>query len=250
MSTSSLFHEKVIVVTGAAGGIGREVCRILRNAGADVAMADLLGTEFDTTTNGNPDSHQSGYEVDITSQESCDNLVRAIQIDFGHIDGLVNAAGVIHQAEAALTTDADLSTVLDINAIGTFRMCRAVYPSLVLTGGAIVNIASTNGLVAVPQGCAYGMSKAAVIQLTRSLALEWASHHIRVNAVAPTIVPTSMNATMRDDASYLETKLKTIPLARMVRAEEVAAAVKFLLSPLAGMITGHTMPIDGGLLIQ
>jgi len=135
---------------------------------------------------------------------------------------------------------------VEINLNGTFRMCQAVHPVLSVHGGNVVNMASTGGLVAIAGSAMYGVTKAGIIQLTKILALEWAGARIRVNAVAPTIVPSPMTADVLENETYMAAKLASIPLGRVVRPEEVAAAVRWLASPDAAMVTGHTVCVDGG----
>ncbi len=149
------------------------------------------------------------------------------------------------------TSEAEWRDVLDVNLGGTIRMCRAALWLLrAAPAPAVVNLGSTAGAVAVAGSAAYGVSKAAIMHLTRILAFEWAPEGIRVNAVAPAIVPTAMTEDVRQSAEYMRTKLAAIPLGRMATPDEVAQAVAYLCAPAAAMTTGQTLFVDGGLTIQ
>lgn len=226
---------KVAVVTGAARGIGACVAATLAGRGATVAGADLADTPF---------------RVDVRDAGSCAALVSDVVDRYGRLDLLVNNAGVVRRGPAATMSEEDFATVLDVNLTGTFRMCQAAYPALRAARGAVVNLGSTNGHIAVRDSAGYCVSKAGVLHLTRVLALEWAADRIRVNAVGPTIVPTDMTADVRDDPRYMAEKMATIPLRRMAEPADVANAVAYLLSDAAAMVTGQTVFVDGGVTIQ
>ncbi|MBK1787066.1 SDR family oxidoreductase [Prauserella sp. ASG 168] len=241
------------VVTGAAQGIGVAIAQRLAAAGATVAMADLA--EPGTWTGARDGvaavgTEPSTHRVDVRSAESCRELVREVQDRHGGFDVLVNNAGVNSRGAAEELSEQDWQDPIDVNLSGTFRMCQAAFPALTESASpSIVNLTSTAGQVAVP-GCAgYAVSKAGILHLTRVLALEWAGNDIRVNAVGPTIVPTEMNADVRASEEYLTDKLASIPLGRMVEPAEVADSVAFLASPAAAMITGHTLFVDGGVVL-
>lgn len=240
---------QVALVTGAAGGIGLAISRTLAGLGATVAMADLRPAEDwpDGGVLSGPDARVSRHRVDVRDPADCRRCVAEVVDRHGGCDLLVNNAGVLAWATAEDTTEAQWRTVLDVNAGGTFWMCRAALdPLRASPRAAVVNLASTAGLVAVSGSAAYAVSKAAIAHLTRVLAFEWAGDRIRVNAVAPTIVPTQMNVAARANPDYLAAKLASIPLGRMVSTEEVAGAVAYLCSPAAASITGHTLVLDGG----
>ncbi|HEY9474824.1 MAG TPA: SDR family oxidoreductase [Mycobacteriales bacterium] len=244
----------VALVTGAARGIGLAISHTLAELGAEVAMADLRPSEEwrdARATVPASDGPVSAHQVDVRDAQSCRRVVAEVLDRHGRCDLLVNNAGVLAWSAAEHTTEDEWRQVLDVNAGGTFWMSQAALPALRRSPhAAVVNLSSTAGLVAVSGSAAYGISKAAVAHLTRVLALEWAGYGIRVNAVAPTIVPTDMNTAARADPAYLDAKLATIPLGRMVGADEVAGAVAYLCSPAAASITGHILTIDGGATIH
>ncbi|EWC59625.1 3-oxoacyl-[acyl-carrier protein] reductase [Actinokineospora spheciospongiae] len=231
-------NRPVALVTGGAGGIGRALCADLAEHGHTVVSADLVADPV-------PGAAHS-VELDLRSGESCWAAVAEVLDRFGRLDLLVNNAGINARGRVEDVPEEVWLPVVDVNLNGTLRMCQAAYAALVESRGAIVNLASTGGLVAIAGSAVYGVTKAAVIHLTKVLALEWAGAGVRVNAVAPTIVPSPMTADVVDDAEYMAAKLASIPLGRVVDAAEVAAAARWLASPAAGMVTGHTLPVDGG----
>ncbi len=242
------FDGRVALVTGAARGIGAVIAATLAERGATVAQADVL--PLDRWESGLDGGAHSRHLVDVRSEESCRALVAEVLDTHGQLDHLVNNAGIVRRGSAAETSPEEFTTVLDVNLTGTFRMAQAAYPALRSTAGSVVNIGSTNGHIAVLNTVAYCVSKAGVMHLARVLALEWAPDGIRVNAVGPTIVPTDMTADVRSDPAYMADKMASIPLGRMAESQDVADTVTYLLSPAAGMVTGQTVFVDGGVTIS
>ncbi|MFC6090097.1 SDR family NAD(P)-dependent oxidoreductase [Saccharothrix lopnurensis] len=228
----------VALVTGATGGIGAHLCAELAAHGYTVVAADLDGER--------PPGARHSVMLDLRSGESCRAAVEETVEGFGSLDLLVNNAGVNARGRTEDMPEEVWGGVVDVNLNGTFRMSQAAYRAMARRGGSIVNLASTGGLVAIGGSAIYGVTKAAIIHLTKVLAVEWAAVDIRVNAVAPTIVPSPMTADVLDDAEYMAAKLATIPLGRAVSPREVAAAVRWLASTDAAMVTGHTIAVDGG----
>ncbi len=244
----------VAVVTGAARGIGAAIARRLAMLEASLVVADraVIDPAGHASELQSLGAAQVGvHRVDVRDTSSCDALMAAVADEFGGLDILINNAGVTARHDFADTSESEWREVLDVNLGGTIRMCRAALPLLrTARAPAVVNIGSTAGAVAVTGSAAYGVSKAAIMHLTKILALEWAPDRIRVNAVAPTIVPTGMTEDVRHSPEYMAAKLATIPLGRMATPDEVAQAVAYLCSPAAAMTTGQTLFVDGGVTVQ
>jgi NAD(P)-dependent dehydrogenase (short-subunit alcohol dehydrogenase family) len=247
MGSQGDFSGKVAIVTGAARGIGATIAQQLTARGAIVASADVLPVA--EWTNDLKAPHTRHF-LDVRSKQSCTDLVAEVVATHGHLDHLVNNAGIVRRAKASEMSEKDFTDVIDINLTGTFFMSQAVYPELKKVKGTIVNIGSTSGHSAVLNTVSYSASKAAVMFMAKSLAFEWASDGIRVNAVGPTIVPSNMTAPLLTDDEFMKDKMSTIPLGRMADQLDVAQSVLFLLGPDSGMVTGQTIFVDGGVTIH
>jgi len=232
---------RVAFVTGASSGIGAAVARRFVAAGARVLAFDRtpLPAGILTADNG------LFCEGDVTRQETVDAaLVRALE-HFGCVDAVVNCAGVTADAVSWKLTDEQWARVLDVNLTGSFHVVRAAIPILRKGGGgAIVLISSVNGLRGKFGQANYAASKAGVIALAKSAALETAAFGIRVNAVAPGYVKTPMTAAIPE--SFQHEALKETPLGRLAEPEDVADPILFLCSPLARHVTGVVLRVDGG----
>jgi NAD(P)-dependent dehydrogenase (short-subunit alcohol dehydrogenase family) len=240
-----------VLVTGGSRGMGRGVASYLGSHGASVVLTSRSLEDAEKTAaalreQGVKDAQ--GRELDVTSLDSITRLVEQLWDDQAEVQALVNNAGINIPQPALDVTEEAWNTVLDVNLKGTFFMSQAVAQRWISAGrqGAIVNIASQAGIVGIDLRAAYGSGKAGVINLTRELALEWAAHGIRVNSVAPTFVSTSMTRPMLAEKEFRQKVLSMIPLGRLAAIEEVAAAVMFLVSQGAPIVTGHTLVVDGG----
>lgn len=231
------FHDKICLVTGAASGIGRAVADKLTTAGARVVGVDLFPGE-------------GQLSLDISDAEAVAVTVADIEARFGRIDILVNSAGLGVGGGGALEIELDhWRRTMSVNVDGTLLTSRAVLPGMVARNtGAIVNLGSTFGLMARPQSLAYAVSKAAVIHLTKCMALDVARSGVRVNCVCPGLIDTPLVAKLDTPqvAALKTANLKAHAMDRLGRAEEVADAILYLASDAASFITGAALPVDGG----
>lgn len=227
------------LVTGAGGGVGREIVDRLLDDGARVMGADLVRDD--------PSIGRVSIELDVTDDDSCAAAVAVAVAELGGLDLLVNAAGIMVRANALATDTATWQGVIDVNLTGAFRMATAAHAALARSDRAsIVSISSTHAFLAAKNSIAYSVSKAGLSHLTRVLALEWAEHGIRVNAIAPTVIPSPMTADVLADPAYIARKFAAIPLGEPIPAAAVAGAVTYLASHDAAQITGHVLVLDGG----
>ena len=244
--------EKTALVTGAGSGMGRAFAIALAKAGADVVITELPGKEAAadaTAVEVRATGHRClALPLDVRDVPMIFRMVEQATAAWGCPDILINNAGTNIRKPALEYTESEWDTIVDTDLKGVFFCAQAVGRQMVQRGqgGKIINIASQIGLVAYPQRACYCASKAGVINLTRSLALEWAPYHINVNAVAPTFVNTPFVAALLEDPVVRNDVLQRIPLGRLAEPEDVAGAVIFLASEASQMVTGHTLLVDGG----
>ncbi len=227
------FTESVVLVTGGTGGIGMAIAKAFAASGAKVIAAGL-------PQNG-PELHSIRVEnLQVTDEASIEELFTRIP----QLHILVNAAGIIRR-DAEFSLD-QFQEVIDVNLTGVMRMCMAARPLLLRTRGCVINLASMYSFFGAGRAPAYGASKGAVAQLTRSLAVAWAPDHIRVNAIAPGWVETPLTQALRDDPSRTAPIVARTPMGRWATPEDIAGPALFLASDLARFITGAVLPVDGG----
>jgi len=240
----------VAVVTGGLSGIGQAAARALTQAGAKVVVLDRAEAPEAPDTAVACENRQ----VDIADPDAVRAAFDDIGARHGRLDVLVNSAGVAIRRPAVDHSVADWNTVMAANVTGSFLCAREAARIMIAAGrtGAIVNVASIMGLSGggIYPNISYQTSKGAIVNMTRALAVEWADNGIRVNAVAPTYVRTPFIAGLLNQPEVMRRIEDMTPLKRLATPDEVAAAVLFLASPAAAMITGHTLPVDGGFLAQ
>ncbi len=241
---------KVAVVTGAAQGIGRAIAETLARAGADIAVVDLDAVRAQETASAVTAQGRRALAIKANVAEWADVKAMADHVlaEFGRLDILVNNAGITRDGLILRMKEEDWNLVLDVNLKGTFHCTKAVLPAMTKQrGGAMVNIASVVGLMGNAGQANYAASKAAVIGFTKTVAREYASRGITVNAVAPGFIETAMTQGLSEEVRTA--LLKQIPLGRLGSPGDVAEAVRFLVSPEAAYITGHVLHVNGGMMM-
>ncbi len=244
---------KIALVTGSARGLGREIALGLAKYGASLILADI---EFPKETAMQVEKMGTrciAVETNISDEAQVEDLVKRSISEYGRADILINNASI---SQLTYTPTEDLPTeewdsIIGINLRGTFLCCKHIGKHMIGSGGGnIVNIASTAGITGVPRAPAYCASKAGVILLTKSLALEWAKYDIRVNAIAPHYLETELTKGLRDSDTVYKGLIKQIPLKKFGKPSEVMGAVLLLSSGTASYITGTVIAVDGGFLSQ
>jgi NAD(P)-dependent dehydrogenase (short-subunit alcohol dehydrogenase family) len=235
------------LVTGGTSGIGAAIAGALAEAGCHVTAAGLPPTAAaavsEPPANVSP-TNVTTAALDVTDTAAVDQLVGGLN----HLDILVNAAGIIRRgAEHDLET---FSQVVDVNLTGTMRLCAACHPLLAKRGGSIVNVASMLSFFGGGLVPAYSASKGGIAQLTKSLAIAWATEGIRVNAIAPGWIATPLTQGLQDDPARSQAILDRTPMKRWGTPADLAGSVIFLCSPAAAFVTGVILPVDGGYLIS
>lgn len=242
---------QVAVVTGAAHGIGLATATLLAEAGASVALLDIdeAGARAEAAKLG---PKAAAWACDVTSEARVEAVFAEVVAKFGRIDILVNNAGAAVRKPATEISMQEWDRVLDLNLGATFSCSRiAARVMQEQGGGAIVNLASIMGFSGgIFPNASYQASKGGVVNLTRALALEWAEHGIRVNAVAPTFVKTGLTVPLFSNPEVLAKVMAHTPLGVLPEVADIAAAILYLASPAARCVTGVTLPVDSGYLAR
>jgi NAD(P)-dependent dehydrogenase (short-subunit alcohol dehydrogenase family) len=256
MKPSVLFDlsGSVAIVTGGARGLGKIIALALADAGADVVIADILTSLAEDVVKeiearGN---RALGVKLDVTSVNDVQEMVEKVTNHFGSIDILINNAGIQCISAAEDFALEDWTRVVNINLTGVFLCCQAVGKVMInRKKGKIINISSLFGTIGSPHGAAaYNSSKGGVINLTKSLAVEWGKHNINVNAIAPGIIETELTRKRLEDKEYFDLWIDRTPLERIGKPEDLSGAIIYLSSAASDFVTGNTIMIDGGYKVQ
>jgi NAD(P)-dependent dehydrogenase (short-subunit alcohol dehydrogenase family) len=242
---------KCAVVVGGTSGLGQAIALALAEAGADVVASSRRKAEADRTAREIETLGRQTLplQADVRSRESLQRLHDEVLSRFGHIDILVNSAGITGRRPAIECSEEDWCDILNVNLNGTFRACQIFGKTMLAQrSGAIINVASLATFVAFRDVAAYGVSKAGVGALTKSLAVEWAPQGVRVNAIAPGIFPTELNGNLIRGTDRGKELLMRTPMARYGNPSEVAGAAVFLASDAGSFVNGEILAVDGGFL--
>jgi len=244
-------HNKRALVIGGTSGIGRAIALGLAEAGADVAAVSRRAAEVDATAVAIEDLGRRTLRLtaDVTNRASLEALLAATTAAWGGVDILVNCAGRTQRTSSLDVPEAEWNAILDTNLTGTLRACQIFgRPMLERGSGAIINICSLASFVGLFEVAAYNASKAAVASLTKTLAVEWAPRGVRVNGIAPGVIPTALNRALIEGSARGNEFLTRTPMRRFGKAEELAGAAVYLASDAASFVTGEILCVDGGLL--
>jgi meso-butanediol dehydrogenase / (S,S)-butanediol dehydrogenase / diacetyl reductase len=245
------FTNKVMLITGAASGIGRATAERIASEGGSVFCVDMQKAALDETvaTLRKSGAQAEGHVCDVSNEEQVKATVKACVAKFGKIDVLCNMAGILKFVYTHEMTLADFNKIMTVNLTGTFLMCREALPELVKTKGNMINAASTSALQGLPWGAAYGASKAAILAMTRSIAVDYAKQGVRANCVAPgdILTPIATNVVFPEGADFsIMARCSSLTGAK---GPEVVAGVIAMLGSEDGIhITGEVIRMDGGTL--
>jgi NAD(P)-dependent dehydrogenase (short-subunit alcohol dehydrogenase family) len=242
-----------VLITGASYGVGEQAAYQFAKEGYQVAITATKLSNLDKTKEGLKNLGVAAlcYELNLQSQESILQTLQKVTTEFGGLNVLVNNAGENIRKLAVDVSKEDWDSIMSTNLTGTFFMSQAFGKYLIehKLPGSIIQVASVHGIVGAKERSTYGISKAAILHMTKMLAIEWAENQIRVNAVAPGRLETDSpsRASTGNNPEYMANMLNKIPLHRLATAQEVAQAIYYLASPAANAITGQTIVLDGGI---
>jgi len=243
------FDNRVVVVTGAAGGLGAAMAKLFAENGGKVAVCDLRGAEKVAEEIQLKGGVAKGYNFDITNMDAVGNAMEKIHNDLGNIKVLVNNAGINvgpdERKHVDEFSDKWWNMIIDVDLNGTYHCTKKAIPYMT-EGSSIINIASIVGMLGLRNQCAFNAAKAAVINFTRAIALELAPQGIRANVICPGSIGIAVTNTLWQKDSSMQGLLSHIPMGRQGVPEEIANVTAFLASDLASYMTGTVIPVDGG----
>lgn len=249
MLASFRLEGKTAIVTGAGKGIGRAIALALGEAGANVLLVARTESDLKQVMQEMAGDRTSYAVADVTDRNAIQLAVEKAVERFGGVDILVNNAGMNIRSKLDDATDSEWHKIMDTNAQSVFMFSQEAAKHM-NKGASIINISSVGGDRALKTGVIYAASKAAIIQMTKVMAMEWGERGIRVNAIGPWYFRTPLTENVLSDQDYLDSILAVTPLKRVGELPEVASPVVFLASDAAGYITGQTLFIDGGMSIH
>lgn len=242
---------KTAIVTGASRGLGKAMALAMAQAGANIVITDVLDTAAAVKEMESSGAKAMGIKVDVTQSGDIAEMIKKTLTKFGSIDILINNAGIYYPTPVKDLKENDWDKIIDINLKGTLNCTQAVGKEMCKKkSGVIINIASIAGIMAFAESAAYNASKAAIIMLTKTLASEWASCGIRVNAICPGIFATDMTKDIISDKGFQQSIKAGVPMGRYATPDELMGAAVYLASNASSYVTGHALVVDGGWIVH